>query len=128
MSVQSCAPRSRRNSRSSSAKGIEAAPMKTRAFGFLCRRAGGAAGLLAAALLACAAYPAGAATPAEFYKGRTMFVIVGYTPGGGYDLYARVLAQHLGKHIPGNPTVIPQNMPGAGSLKAANYLYSVAPK
>src|SRR6267142_4970598 len=83
-------------------------------------------GVLAMAL---AASPLARAAPAgDFYKGRTVFVIVGYTPGGGYDLYARVLAQHLGKHIPGNPTVIPQNMPGAGSLKAANYLYSVAPK
>ena len=72
--------------------------------------------------------PARAAAPSEFYKGRTIFVIVGFTPGGGYDLYARLLAQHLGKHIPGNPAVVPQNMPGAGSLKAVNYLYSVAPK
>jgi tripartite-type tricarboxylate transporter receptor subunit TctC len=58
-----------------------------------------------------------------------MFVVIGFTPGGGgYDLYARVLARHLGKHIPGNPTVIPQNMPGAGSLIAANWLANVAPK
>ena len=85
-------------------------------------------GLGAAAMALVASHAAQAAAPAEFYKGRTVFVIVGYTPGGGYDLYARVLAQHLGKHIPGNPTVIPQNMPGAGSLKAANYIYSVAPK
>jgi tripartite-type tricarboxylate transporter receptor subunit TctC len=69
-----------------------------------------------------------AAPQSDFYKGRTIYVIVGFTPGGGYDLYARLLAQHLGKHIPGNPTVITQNMPGAGSLKAVNYLYSVAPK
>ena len=55
-------------------------------------------------------------------------MIIGYSPGGGYDLYARVLSQHMGRHIPGNPTLIPQNMPGAGSLKAALYLYSVAPK
>ena len=85
-------------------------------------------GLGAVAMALIASHEAEAATPAEFYKGRTVFVIVGYTPGGGYDLYARVLAQHLGKHIPGNPTVIPQNMPGAGSLKAANYIFSVAPK
>jgi tripartite-type tricarboxylate transporter receptor subunit TctC len=68
------------------------------------------------------------ATPAEFYKGRTMPVIIGYSAGGGYDLYARVLAQYMGRHIPGNPTLVPQNMPGAGSIKAALYLYSVAPK
>jgi len=85
---------------------------------------------LFASLLAASAMlaPAHAAAPADFYKGRTVFVIVGFTPGGGYDLYARLLAQHLGKHIPGNPAVVPQNMPGAGSLKAVNYLYSVAPK
>lgn len=81
-----------------------------------------------AALGFSAGDPARAATPAEFYKGRTVFVIIGYSAGGGYDLYARVLSQHLGRHIPGNPTVIPQNMPGAGSIKAANYVYSVAPK
>ena len=68
------------------------------------------------------------AAPADFYKGRTVFIIIGYSAGGGYDLYARVLAQHMGKHIPGNPTVIPQNMPGAGSIKAATYVFSVAPK
>jgi tripartite-type tricarboxylate transporter receptor subunit TctC len=80
--------------------------------------------LAASAMLA----PAHAAAPSDFYRGRTIFVLVGFTPGGGYDLYARLLAQHLGKHIPGNPTVVTQNMPGAGSLKAVNYLYSVAPK
>jgi tripartite-type tricarboxylate transporter receptor subunit TctC len=69
-----------------------------------------------------------AAAPADFYKGRTLYVIIGYSPGGGYDLYARVLSQHLGKHIPGNPSVIPQNMPGAGSIKAALYVFSAAPK
>jgi tripartite-type tricarboxylate transporter receptor subunit TctC len=65
---------------------------------------------------------------ASFYKGRTVTINIGYSAGGGYDIYARVLAKHLGDHIPGNPTVIPQNMPGAGSLKAANYLYNIAPK
>jgi tripartite-type tricarboxylate transporter receptor subunit TctC len=60
-----------------------------------------------------------AAAPAEFYKGRTIPVIIGYSAGGGYDLYARVLSQYMGRHIPGNPTLIPQNMPGAGSIKAA---------
>src|SRR5262245_39094049 len=55
-----------------------------------------------------------AAAPVDFYKGKTVFVVIGYSPGGGYDLYARILSQHLGKHIPGNPTIVPQNMPGAG--------------
>ncbi|HEY4266240.1 MAG TPA: hypothetical protein VGM72_13045 [Micropepsaceae bacterium] len=81
---------------------------------------------LAAAMLVTS--QAQAATPIAFYRGRNLFVVIGYTPGGGYDLYARLLARHLGRHTPGNPTVVPQNMPGAGSLKAANYLYTIAPK
>jgi tripartite-type tricarboxylate transporter receptor subunit TctC len=87
-----------------------------------------AAGSLLMALCGPAAWPAYAASSADFYKGRTVQVVVGFTAGGGYDLYARVLARHMGKHIPGNPSVVTQNMPGAGSLKAANYLYNVAPK
>lgn len=65
---------------------------------------------------------------AAFYRDRTVSVIIGYSVGGGYDTYARLLAKHMGHHIPGNPTLVPQNMPGAGSLKAVNYLYAVAPK
>src|SRR5207237_8291344 len=95
---------------------------------FLFSRERAVLGLGAAAMAFASSHPAMAAAPAEFYKGRTISVIIGYSAGGGYDLYARVLAQHLGKHIPGNPTVIPQNMPGAGSIKAANYVFSVAPK
>ena len=64
----------------------------------------------------------------DFYDGRELRLLIGYSAGGGYDTYARVLARHLGKHIPGNPTVVPQNMPGAGSLTLANYLYNVAAK
>lgn len=64
----------------------------------------------------------------DFYKGKVVNVIIGFSAGGGYDLYARLLARHIGKYIPGNPTVVPQNMPGAGTLKAAQYLFSVAPK
>ena len=63
-----------------------------------------------------------------FYRGKTVQVIVGFTPGGGYDLYARALARHMGRHLPGMPSVNVQNMPGAGSLKAASYLYNVAPR
>jgi len=71
----------------------------------------------------------GAAQPAEqFFARKTVTVTIGYTAGGSYDLYGRMIARHLGKHLPGMPTVIAQNMPGAGSLKAANYLYEVAPK
>jgi len=65
---------------------------------------------------------------ADFYRGRSISILVGYSAGGGYDMYARTLARHMGRHIPGNPTFIPQNMTGAGSLNAANYLYNVAPK
>ena len=82
--------------------------------------------LLAALLLA--ATPARAQDPAEFYKGKTVQIVVGYGAGGGYDIYARMLVRHMGKHIPGNPSMVVQNMPGAGSLRATNYLYSVAPK
>ncbi|HEY6994195.1 MAG TPA: tripartite tricarboxylate transporter substrate-binding protein [Xanthobacteraceae bacterium] len=65
---------------------------------------------------------------ADFYKGRQINLVVGYGPGGGYDVYARLLARHFGRFVPGTPTVIVQNMPGAGSLRAVNYLYNVAPK
>src|SRR5262245_56610388 len=64
----------------------------------------------------------------DFYRGKTVTLIVGYSAGGGYDTYARVLARHIGKHIPGYPAVVVQNMPGAGSLRAANYLYNVVAK
>jgi tripartite-type tricarboxylate transporter receptor subunit TctC len=72
--------------------------------------------------------PASAQSVEEFYKGKTISLAIGFSVGGGYDLYARHLARYMGKHIPGNPTIVPQNMPGAGSLKAANYIYTAAPK
>lgn len=65
---------------------------------------------------------------AKFYKGKQVKVIVGYPAGGGYDAYARLLARHIGRHIPGTPNVMPSNMPGAGSMIAANYLYARASK
>jgi tripartite-type tricarboxylate transporter receptor subunit TctC len=71
---------------------------------------------------------AGSAGVEEFYKGRSVPLVIGYSVGSGYDIYARLLARFIGRHIPGNPTIIPQNMPGAGSLKAAMYLHGVAPK
>jgi tripartite-type tricarboxylate transporter receptor subunit TctC len=61
-----------------------------------------------------------------FYKGKTVRIVVGFTPGGGFDLWARAIAQHISRHIPGNPQVMVQNMPGAGSMTAANYVYNVA--
>jgi tripartite-type tricarboxylate transporter receptor subunit TctC len=72
--------------------------------------------------------PGHAQSVADFYRGKTIQLLIGYTAGGGYDLNARVLARHMGKHIPGNPTIVPQNMAGAGSLRLANFLYNVAPK
>ena len=64
----------------------------------------------------------------EFYTGKTITLSIGFTPGGGYDLYGRLVARHLGRHIPGKPNIVAQNMPGAGSMRAAQHLYSVAPK
>ena len=75
-----------------------------------------------------AAVPAAADPIADFYKGRTMELIVGYPPAGANDVFARSLTRHLGRYIPGNPTIIARNMPGAGSLLAANYIYLQAPK
>jgi tripartite-type tricarboxylate transporter receptor subunit TctC len=72
--------------------------------------------------------PAHADGVEDFYKERTVTLIAGYSSGGGFDLYARVVANHLGRHIPGEPRIIVQNMPGAGSMRAANHLYNVAPK
>ncbi len=83
---------------------------------------GASAGL---ALAACAAH---ASDGAEFYKGKSVTLVIGYPVGGGYDLYGRALARHMGGHIPGKPNVLVQNMPGAASLTATNYLFNVAPK
>src|SRR3954452_15526560 len=69
-----------------------------------------------------------AQTVAEFYRGKTVNVYIGEGVGGEYDIQARLVARHIGKHMPGNPTVVPQNMTGAGGLRMINYLYNVAPK
>jgi len=66
--------------------------------------------------------------PAEFYRGKNVEIYIGYSVGGGYDLYARMLARHIGKHIPGNPTVVAKNMEGAASLRLANWLARAAAK
>lgn len=79
----------------------------------------------AAVALALAAAPVSAN---DFYAGKTIRVAVGFSAGGGYDTYARIVARHMGKHIPGNPTFVVENMDGAGSLIAANYTYSKAPR
>jgi tripartite-type tricarboxylate transporter receptor subunit TctC len=86
--------------------------------------------LFAPALIACLTVtPANAQDAvADFYRGKQVAIIVGSSAGGGYDTYARLISRHLGDHIPGNPEIVVQNMPGAGSNKAAGYIYSVAPK
>ncbi|MDX1483402.1 MAG: tripartite tricarboxylate transporter substrate-binding protein [Alphaproteobacteria bacterium] len=84
--------------------------------------------LLTAAALAVSGALAGPAAAADFYKGKTIKIIVGYSPGGGYDIYARNLGRYMDKYIPGKPNIIVQNMTGAGSLRAANYIYNRAPK
>jgi tripartite-type tricarboxylate transporter receptor subunit TctC len=81
--------------------------------------------LVALALAGLAAAPAHAD---DFYKGKTFTIVAGFSPGGGFDLYARALARHIGKHIPGNPSVIVQNQPGAGSLTSVRSLDVLAPK
>src|ERR1700738_3741255 len=72
--------------------------------------------------------PALSAGVEEFYKGRSISLVIGYSVGGGYDLYARLLARHMGQYIPGQPTIVPQNLTGAGSMRAASFLYAAAPK
>ena len=68
------------------------------------------------------------AAPDSFYKGKSIAFIIGSAAGGGYDTYSRLLASHIGQHLEGQPSVVAQNMPGAGSIRAANYLYNVARK
>src|SRR5262245_29852629 len=77
--------------------------------------------------LAAPAAPAAAQDAASFYRGKTVRIVVGFSSGGGYDVYARVLARHLARHIPGTPSVVVQNMPGAASLKSVQYLTAGAP-
>jgi tripartite-type tricarboxylate transporter receptor subunit TctC len=72
--------------------------------------------------------PGHAQSVEDFYRGKTINLIIGYSVGGGYDLYGRLVSRHISKHIPGRPAIVPQNMTGAGSLRAALYIYSVAPK
>src|ERR1700722_2765951 len=85
----------------------------------------GAAATVAAAALAT---PAQADPVEDFYRGKTLRMLIGYGPGGGYDIYGRVVAEFLPRHLPGHPTIVAQNMPGDGSLLAAKYMYAAAPK
>lgn len=91
------------------------------------------AGLLACAVMAATGFAAigssaNAQSVEQFYKGRQIKYMLGSAGGGGYDAYSRVITRYMGKHIPGNPSFLVQNMPGAGGLVAANYIYGVAPK
>src|SRR5262249_34112287 len=88
------------------------------------------AGLLVAALAILGYFVASARADgvAAFYQGKDIKLLISGTVGGGYDIYARTLAKHVGEHIPGHPAVISQNMPAAGGLAAANYTYNVAPR
>lgn len=91
-----------------------------------CRRMAWTACLIALARMLVS--PASADDVEEFYKGKTIRIIGGHSVGGGYDLYARLLARHLGKRIPGQPSIVVQTMTGAGGLRLTNFLYTVAPK
>ena len=81
-----------------------------------------------AALVALVLTSATTATAQPDLAGKSVHMIIGFGPGGGYDLWGRTIGRHIGRHLPGNPNVIPQNMPGAGSYAAASYLFNVAPK
>jgi tripartite-type tricarboxylate transporter receptor subunit TctC len=88
----------------------------------------GTLALWAVAALLLTGQPASAESVADFYRGKTVRLIVGYPAGGNYDLYGRLAVEFLGRHIPGNPTVIGVNMPGAGGFRAIEYMYKVAPQ
>ena len=92
------------------------------------RTASYALAILIASVASVLPQPLTAQGIAEFYSGRVVTMIVGSSTGGGYDLNARIVAEHLRKHIPGNPSVLVKNVPGAGGLKAAGYMYAVAPR
>src|SRR5215470_7313182 len=85
------------------------------------------AALISLAVVAPAQSPAQAQS-ADLLAGKTVTLIIGFGTGGGYDLWGRTVARHIGKHLPGKPTVVPQNMPGAGGLNAVNHIYTLAPK
>jgi len=84
--------------------------------------------VLSASLAASTAFAAIPAAAQDFFAGRSIELLIGAPPGGGYDIYGRVVARHIGRHIPGNPNIVPKNMPGAGSARAAGFIANVAPK
>ncbi len=92
------------------------------------RRSGRCSIPVALVVLAAVPMPAGAQSVEQFYTGKAINLTIGFDAGGGYDVYGRLLSRHMSRHIPGRPTIVVQNMPGAGSLRAAQHLYSLAPK
>ena len=80
------------------------------------------------ALSALGSSTAAAQSVADFYRGKTISMVIATAPGGDYDLRARLLARHIGRHIPGEPAIVPRNMPGAVGVQAANWLATVAPR
>src|SRR4051812_41100280 len=92
------------------------------------RKSAAAPALLLGAALAIQLSPAVAQSVADFYKDKQIKIIIGNAAGGDYDIGGRILARHIANHIPGNPTVVVQNMPGASTVTATNYLYNKAPK
>jgi len=91
-------------------------------------RTGLAVAAIAGAFIAAGTTPSSAQSVEQFYRNRTLSLIVGFNTGGAYDPYARTLARHLPDHLPGAPTIVVKNMPGAGSGRAAAYIFNVAPK
>jgi len=85
-------------------------------------------GIAAAALAAIVGSQAAAQTPEEFYRGKSIDFVIGYPPGGSNDTFGRLVARHLGKYIPGHPSIVPKNTPGAGSFLAVNQIFNIAPK
>jgi tripartite-type tricarboxylate transporter receptor subunit TctC len=83
---------------------------------------------LAGLLVVCALAPVHGATAQEFFRGKTITIVIGSGPAGSYDNFGRLAARHLGRFVPGNPNVVAQNMPGAGSIQTANYIYNIGPK
>src|SRR6516164_6964129 len=121
------APTPRRQSHRSSSRGRERTTMRRRVERVVSRRFAMALLALVALGGSLAPAPARAESVADFYRGKQIILMVGSSPGGGYDAIARLVARHLGNYIPGNPSIVVQNTPGGGSLTMTNRIYRVAP-